>query len=129
MMYLINEILMMAMILIVAKIHADWFDLNKPTTWFFHAAWATPFVLQVLFYVTVRHEYVLALALALERFVFFNQALNYFRIPRKPFFYLGTTKKNESFTDIVLEALDNAYPYLWGVALILWVICNVKLFL
>ena len=119
----------MVMIYIIARMQADWRDQSRSASWLSHLFWLSPFIVFVLFYIVLRHEYTLALTLAVERCVFFNQLLNYFRNPRKPFFYLGTINKTGDFKDIAFEAFNNAWPFIWIVFMAFYVILNIKLFL
>lgn len=115
------EIAMLAMIVAVCKIQAGIFAKNTSIGTWFHVLWACPFAgyVIVLFFIT-HHNYWLSAALALEHFAFFNPILNYIR--QKPFFYLGVKTKTEAWTDIVLEAIDNAYPIIWVAIVLLFIV-------
>lgn len=106
----INEALFLAPIIVVAKYQADRFAKNKPNSKWFHILWAAAFGGAIgIMWLIADKDYLFACALIVERFVFFNPILNYFRKPRMPFFYVSNTV-NPSWWD---GALDKVYIPAW----------------
>lgn len=114
------EALFLAPIIGVAAHHAQRFDRQLPTGKLFHFLWACSFipVIAALWLLT-DHNWLLAGALVLERFIVFSPVLNLLRHPRKPFFYihkkLQPLDKNGSWQD---ELIGKAYIPVWVVSVI-----------
>jgi hypothetical protein len=98
----ISELLFFIVILATAGYHAYRFNNHIKTGSAFHLLWATiTGAIIVLVCWLAGWNYLLAGALAIERFILFNPLLNLMRKPRKPFFYISSGK-NGSWMDRVL---------------------------
>lgn len=106
----ICEIMFLAPIIATASYHAHRFNNHVKTGQLFHMLWSLVFGALIVFMCWLMYwNYILAAALVLERFVFFNPLLNFFRRPRKPFFYINS-EKNGSWLDRVLTKV---YKPVW----------------
>lgn len=109
----INEILFLIPIVAVAIYHAKRFAANKPTSNWFHFLWACFFGLIIAgMWLLMHKDWLFAGSLVVERFVFFNPVLNYFRKPRQAFFYVHS-EKNGSWIDRILKKV---YAPVWIVS-------------
>ena len=111
----INEALCLAPIIAITKYHAGRFNRQLKTGKWFHILWGCVFTAAITFFWWITDkDYLFGCALVLEHFIFFNPLLNYFRKPRKPFFYTSNAGENPSWWD---GALDKVYVPAWCIAL------------
>lgn len=110
----INEALCLAPIIVIAHYHAGRFNRQLKTSKWFHFLWACVFGALIVFFWWISHkDYIFAGALVLQHFIFFNPLLNFFRKPRKAFFYISNAGPNPSWWDGVL---DKVYMPIWCVS-------------
>ncbi len=116
------EAIFLLFIISIAIYHAKRFAKNIPTGKWFHFLWACffGFIIAVMWWLSGKN-WLLAGSLVIERFVFFNPVLNYFRKPQRAFFYLGAGK-NAGWQDRLLSLMRKAYPFIWGACLIGFII-------
>lgn len=72
-------------------------------------------------------SYWFAGALVVEHFVYFSPMLNFFRSPRRAFFYLDSQPKSGALWDKVLLQVEKYYPFIWATALVGWIALQFKL--
>lgn len=127
----IGEGLIMALIIVIADIHAIRYDENKPIPAWWHSVWALPFAAIVVAYWFAQHEWKGTLMLALERLLFFNPILNNLRHKLNAagfinkFFYLHGESDNGSWVDKQLEKLGKAWPFIWAALTAIFIYMNI----
>lgn len=124
MIYII-EIILFILVLVVTKIHAYWYDNNKPIYWWWHSVWVLPFLVVIGWYFFRSYDWLGSVILLIERLIFFNVFLNLFR--HKPFFYLHGESQNGSWWDRQLEKLNGYWEYVWLFLFISFVLIQFKL--
>lgn len=115
----IFEVLFLGGIIVIADVHAQLIEKNKPIN---HFTWGGIFagIIAGAWYLEERNWWFLA-ALILEHFVFFSPALNFLRRPRKPFFYLDSQPKSGALWDKVLIPIEKYYPFIWAAGLAIFI--------
>lgn len=111
-----NEVIFLILIIGIADWQAHRFDKEqKPIK---HWFWALVFGAAIAAFWYLSHkQYYFAGALILEHVVFFPTILNYFRKPRKAFFYLHSDPKTGSWFDKLLANPIWLWPVIWALSL------------
>ncbi len=110
----INEALCLAPIIAIARYQAGRFNRQLKTGKWFHFLWACLFTAVIFFFWWIMgKDYMFGGSLVLQHFICFNPILNYFRKPRKAFFYVSNAGSNPSWWD---GALDKIYVPAWIMA-------------
>lgn len=119
----IFEVLFIVVIIVFSDIQANLIADNKPVN---HTTWAMAFAALIGgAWALERYDYWFMGALVLEHFVFFSPFLNFFRRPRKPFFYISSVGIKGSLWDKLFIKIQPAYPYIWIGALISFALINI----
>jgi hypothetical protein len=112
------------MICAVCQIHANRFARNKPTGPWFHFFWAIAYAAPCAVISWLDGSWMLAVALAMERFVSYNLILN--RIRNKPPLYLHAGDTGSLWDQLELW-WKGAYPYFLCAGVIIFI--TIQLFL
>lgn len=116
----IYEIIFAACIAMIADWQAHLINEGKAIN---HFWWGVLFAgLISIGFVVEKEDYWFLSALLLEHFILFAPLLNFFRKPRKPFFYISSDPKRGSIWDRWLLAIEKHYPYIYcaGVAIFIY---------
>lgn len=117
--YLI-ELVFICMSIAAARFQAWWFDVKQRSI--DHSVWAMIIVFMYAFISACLGNILLFIALICQRFIIFSPFLNYWRTPRRPFFYINL--KGKSWLD---RQLKKYYVPAYKVSLVCYII--IQLFL
>lgn len=121
----IFEAIFLGFIIVFADIQANMINDNKPIN---HYSWGAVFgLLMGIGWVFENYNWWFMGALILEHFVFFSPLLNFFRRPRKPFFYISSVGKTGSLWDSLLIKVIGFYPEIWGAGALGFIALQFKL--
>jgi hypothetical protein len=94
---------------IIASVHADEFNRNVKIGPWFHIEWGAVAMVPIVLYEIFEPGWLIGLAIAMERFLFFPTFLNVFR--KKPFFYIAGPQPDGSWLDALeTKILGKWYP-------------------
>lgn len=121
----IYEIIFAACIAMIADWQAHIINNQKPIN---HFWWGVLFAgLIGIGFVVEKEDYWFLAALILEHFILFAPLLNFFRSPRKPFFYISSNPKQGSIWDRLLLKIEKYYPYLYIASGVVFIYLQFKL--
>lgn len=120
------EVVVLATNIAMAVYQAKWFNAHMSVVAVFdHWPWALGYVVGLGAIWVFSREWFLVLECLLIRMVFFNVILNYFRHPRKPFFYIHSDDQGGSFIDkLESEIYGKYYPIAWIIEVLLLISIN-----
>lgn len=116
------EFIFLLMIIGITKYHKNWFAGNYRVGIWFHTLWGLVYYIPAAYLcIHVYSSVWLAVMLVSERFVFYNPILNIWRT--KYFFYISVQSgKGSSLWDRIEIGWKGAYPYVWVVCSIAFVV-------
>lgn len=121
----IYEIIFAACIAMIADWQAHLISDDKDIN---HFWWGVLFAgLITIGFVVEKEDLWFLAALLVEHFVFFAPLLNFFRKPRKPFFYISSDPKKGSSWDRWLIKIEKYYPYIYFAGVVSFILIQFKL--
>lgn len=116
---IILSIAQLALIAVVADLHAEQYAKLKPISWWWHPVWVIPFCILPTIE-AFNGEWLLAGSLGWLRVIGFSPVLNVIR--KKSFFYIHGESENGSWWDKQLEKIPTIwYEVLWALGMILYI--------